>query len=72
MMTDEAVWRPPDPVACPACHRTTGLAIVYGMPDGELMEAAENGQVALGGCVIFADQPDYRCSACGHALCVDE
>jgi hypothetical protein len=67
----EATQVLPEPVACPACHRQTGVPIVYGMPTHELAEEAEQGHVALGGCVIFEDQPDYRCLACHHAWSAD-
>lgn len=59
-------WSPPDPVQCPRCRRMAGVVIVYGMPSGALFEAAEKNQLALGGCVIFEDQPEYRCRECGH------
>jgi hypothetical protein len=59
-------WSPPDPVECPRCRRIAGVVIVYGMPGADLFEAAEKNQLALGGCVIFEDQPDYRCRQCGH------
>ena len=65
-MNEGDVWRPPDAIDCPQCRRIAGVEIVYGMPGPDLFEAAENGQVALGGCVIFADQPEYRCRKCGH------
>ena len=72
-MTEVAAWVPPDPVECSRCRRTAGVAIVYGMPySSSWAEAAENGQIALGGCVIVEDQPQFRCRACGHEWHVDE
>lgn len=49
---------------CPKCKKRTGVDIVYGMPSPELFEQAEQGLVALGGCVIEDNQPDYRCQEC--------
>ena len=36
---------------CPDCGGT-GIRIIYGLPSPELAEAAERGDVALGGCII--------------------
>ena len=63
---EQEEWSPPDPVECPRCRQMAGVVIVYGMPSGALFEAAGRDQLALGGCVIFEDQPDYRCLKCGH------
>ena len=43
-----------------------GVEIVYGLPGLELAEAAERGEVTLGGCVIEDDDPDRQCRVCGH------
>jgi DNA-directed RNA polymerase subunit RPC12/RpoP len=50
---------------CPSCNEKTGVDVVYGMPSEELAKQAELGEVALGGCVIEPNQPDYRCVSCG-------
>ena len=50
---------------CPTCSKKTGVEIVYGMPSEELAKKAELGEVALGGCVVEPNQPDYRCISCG-------
>ena len=50
---------------CPSCSEKKGVEIVYGMPSEELAKKAELGEVALGGCVIEPNQPDYRCMSCG-------
>jgi hypothetical protein len=49
---------------CPTCG-ARGLPIVYGMPDDTLFEAAERGEVALGGCVISDHDPSLACPR-GH------
>jgi len=61
------------PVAtCPLCGGKA-VPIAYGLPGPSLMQAAERGEVALGGCVITHDEngrladPDRRCLSCGHS-----
>ncbi len=54
------------PPPCPRCGRPS-VPIAYGYPSTELMEAAERGAVALGGCVIEDDQPTHQCRV-GHQL----
>jgi hypothetical protein len=49
---------------CPTCG-ARGIPLVYGYPDDGLMEAAERGQVDLGGCVLSDDDPTRTCSR-GH------
>lgn len=49
---------------CPSCG-APGIRIVYGMPGAELFEAADRGEVVLGGCVIGGDDPDLACPQ-GH------
>lgn len=61
-MTHVSVPFPP----CPACGSLDAVRIVYGLPDHELGLAAERGEVALGGCIIGAESPDYECRGC-HA-----
>ena len=54
--------RPP----CPVCGAAS-VPIAYGYPDLELFEAADRGEVALGGCVIGKDDPTHECRA-GHTF----
>lgn len=56
--------RPPSG-RCPACGEQTLVPIVYGMPGYELFEAAERGEVRLGGCIVGIDQPSTACTSCG-------
>jgi len=53
------------PCICEKC-KISMTSIVYGMPGGELMDAASRGEVILGGCVTFPDLPTWRCRVCGH------
>jgi hypothetical protein len=51
---------------CPRCHSDEVLPIVYGMPGPELTEESLAGRVALGGCMMWPEAPDWRCVVCGH------
>ena len=42
------------------------LLIVFGLPTYETFQAAKRGELALGGCVVFAGHPTHRCTACGE------
>jgi hypothetical protein len=53
---------------CPRCGETDAVPIVYGLPDHELFAASGRGEVALGGCVIGDESPDYECRGCGSPL----
>jgi len=53
---------------CPRCGNRNLLRIVYGYPAGDLMEDAERGEVALGGCMVSGDDLDRRCAVCNVDL----
>ena len=42
---------------CPNCS-SPSIPIVFGLPAFELFEAAERGEVALGGCVVGEVEPE--------------
>ena len=48
---------------CPRCGMDL-LEIVYGLPNSELFEAEQRGEVILGGCCLFGDDPRYYCKNC--------
>jgi hypothetical protein len=53
--------------ACPECGSSENvIPIIYGYPGPELREAAERGEVFLGGCVMTGDDPLWYCKACGR------
>jgi hypothetical protein len=52
------------PDRCSRCALPAVLPIAYGLPSGELMEAAARGEVALGGCIVGPQH--WACSACGY------
>ena len=39
------------------------IRIVYGYPSGSMFRDAARGKIALGGCVVFANAPRWKCSA---------
>ena len=51
---------------CPKCGQLSGVRIVYGYPSDELLKVAESGDVVLGGCVIWGDDPNFVCKMCKH------
>ena len=56
----------PNPTRCPACDEETVVPILYGMPDHKLIEAAEQGKIVIGGCIVGPDQPTAACTGCGR------
>jgi hypothetical protein len=52
------------PERCGNCD-TELRPIVYGFPAGELADAADRGELFLGGCCISDDSPTHRCPRCG-------
>lgn len=52
--------------SCPECGSTEVIPIAYGMPDHTVFEASERGEVEIGGCVIFLDNPTHLCRGCGN------
>lgn len=52
-------------LTCPMCGKwDMVLAIQYGYPGPELMEAAEKGKIMLGGCCVSDDDPSFYCKRC--------
>lgn len=56
-------------VHCPACHRTVlPVPILWGYPTPDGMEAAERGDVVLGGCLVGDLDPTHVCPTCAARL----
>ena len=53
---------------CPQCGSTDAIRIAYGYPTFEMGEAADRGEIRLGGCVIGPESPDYECLRCNAQL----
>ena len=51
---------------CPKCGSLDVVPILYGYPMPETMEAAERGEIELGGCCVSGDDPRKHCKACGE------
>jgi len=53
-------------VVCPRCG-ARAIPILHGMPTLEAFEAADRGEIALGGCVVTDEDPDFACTGfdCG-------
>ena len=51
---------------CPFCGSHEVVPILYGLPGPEMMEQAEAGKIALGGCCVTGDDPNWHCNKCGH------
>lgn len=55
---------------CPECGNKM-IKIVYGMPEGSVIEKAKNGEIHLGGCTIFDFKPEYHCRNCRRSYSKD-
>ena len=42
--------------------------IAYGYPGPEMTQAADRGEIRLGGCLVGPESPDFECLDCGSAL----
>ena len=42
---------------CPACGADDVVPVVYGFPSADMLDAAERGEIVLGGCVVDPDSP---------------
>jgi len=51
---------------CPQCGSTAARPIVYGLPGKDLLQAANRGDVELGGCCIIHNAPAWECPDCSH------
>jgi hypothetical protein len=51
---------------CPKCGSRRSIAIVYGKPTLNALKRANSGDVELGGCIVTADSPAWKCSQCGE------
>lgn len=49
---------------CPACGSEAVVPLVYGLPGRNAAEAAQRGEIELGGCVIGPQAPTLACRSC--------
>ncbi len=60
---------PQDQRICPRCGAAIQpVPVLYGYPTHEAFEAAERGEIRLGGCVVGDESPDYACPTCDGFL----
>ena len=64
---DEFPTLPAGTTACPECGEKL-VPILYGLPSAEGFEAADRGEVALGGCTITGSDPDVQCPTCAQSF----
>ncbi len=57
---------------CPRCHSDEVIPISYGMPTEEAVEESRRGEIALGGCLVWPEAPEWLCRACGYEWREDE
>ncbi len=51
---------------CAKCGSADVVPIIWGYPNSHDVEAAEQGKIALGGCVVSGSDPQRHCRACGE------
>jgi hypothetical protein len=57
--------RPSGPGPCPHCSSSDVVRIVWGFPTLNAFRDAEAGRVALGGCCVTDQDPEWHCMECG-------
>jgi len=50
---------------CPRCTSQRVIPIVYGFPTKETDDSAMNGEIELGGCSVYGNDPTSFCTKCG-------
>ncbi|WP_353894469.1 hypothetical protein PRVXH_001274 [Proteinivorax hydrogeniformans] len=53
---------------CPECGSSDTVEIVYGKPTSEAFEAANRGEIVLGGCCEPLNGPSRKCKNCGSLI----
>jgi hypothetical protein len=51
-----------DETVCPDCGGEL-VPVLYGYPSAEAFKAAQRGELALGGCCVTDDDPNWQCLA---------
>ena len=54
------------PPLCPDCQQPNVAPILYGLPGEDMIDAAERGDIVLGGCIITGRDPGWLCRVCGR------
>lgn len=58
----------PTSPGAPHCCDNAMKWIVYGYPSATMFEAAERGEIELGGCCVDEELPMFRCATCGRTV----
>jgi DNA-directed RNA polymerase subunit RPC12/RpoP len=53
---------------CPRCGSDKVVRILYGLPTAKGRIEAEAGRIALGGCVVTDNAPQYQCIECKEKI----
>ena len=61
---DDDASAPQPTTRCPKCG-TAGVPLVFGFPQPETMEAANRGELVLGGCCVTPEVFELACPSCG-------
>lgn len=59
-----------DGIVCPNCG-ARAVPIAWGLPGPDLFEESARGEVAIGGCLVGDDDPDYSCESCERNIWAD-
>jgi hypothetical protein len=51
-------------VTCPTCGSERLVRVEFGFPSRRMMDAAERGEIVLGGCAIPDERPDLKRAEC--------
>ena len=54
-------------VVCPRCGGRA-IPILRGLPSLEAFEAADRGEIYLGGCLMADEDPDFACTGFDYGL----
>ncbi|HEY5642486.1 MAG TPA: hypothetical protein VIS31_06380 [Woeseiaceae bacterium] len=52
--------------SCPKCRSELVVPVVFGFPTDAALGDAERGKIALGGCIVSENDPEWRCKSCGY------
>jgi hypothetical protein len=64
--TSDPIAKLPNDV-CPEGGQHEPIGIAYGLPSSAMVEAADRGEIILGGCLMWRSSPTSRCRKCGTA-----
>jgi len=57
---------------CPDCHARDVVPIIYGYPSAHAVEAAQRGELLIGGWNSDSHNPRWSCRSCGRRFSVGD